>query len=352
MKEIDINMAYEMANPIFIDVRSPSEFKESHIPGALNIPLFTDEERERVGTIYKQKGQESARWLAMELVLPKVPNLLENIKREINDGKKPIVYCWRGGMRSKSVATFADLAGIPVYRLTGGFKHYRQWVIDHLNEELLPKRFVVLHGMTGVGKTTLLEILAKKGFPILDLEKCAGHRGSVFGGIGKPVHGQKTFEALLVYELQKIKGLPYVFIEAESKRIGKVVQPDFLLEAKRKGIHIQLETLVNIRVERIYEEYVESFSQNPYFKQRVFEAITPISKRFPTKLKKEIDNNIEIENYKALISDLLTEYYDPRYQHKLEEYEGDFYSINADDLDLAVEQIIAFIAKKTVQAIP
>ena len=255
-------------------------------------------------------------------------------------------------MRSKSVATFAELAGIPVHRLTGGFKHYRQWVIDHLNEELLPQRFVVLHGMTGVGKTTILELLNKRRFPILDLEACAGHRGSVFGGIGKQVHSQKTFEAILVHELQKLKDLPYVFMEAESKRIGKVVQPDFLLESKKKGIHIYLETSVSIRVERIYDEYVNTSIVDPYFKQRVSEAISPISKRFPSELKKEIDHNIEIENYKALISVLLTEYYDPRYQHKLEEYEGDFYTINADNLDLTVEQIVAFLAKKTVQAIP
>src|SRR5690606_35838701 len=141
----------------------------------------------------------------------------------------------------------------------------------------------------------------------------------------------------------KLKDLPYVFIEAESKRIGKVVQPDFLLEAKRKGIHIQLETSVKIRVERIYGEYVESFSKDPDFKQRVLEAITPISKRFPTALKNEIKNYIESENYKALISVLLTEYYDPRYQHKLTEYEGDFHFLNADDLEKTADQIVELI---------
>lgn len=343
MKEIDINKAYDLENPIFIDVRSPVEFKEAHIPGAKNIPLFSDEEREQVGILYKQKGQEQAKWLALQIIAPKIQSLLNSIKAEADRGKKPIVYCWRGGMRSKSVVTFADLAGISIYRLTGGFKHYRQWVIDHLNPSLLPQRFVVLHGMTGVGKTTLLDMLSQKQFPILDLEKCAGHRGSVFGGIGKPVHTQKTFEALLVYELQKLKGLPYVFIEAESKRIGKVVQPDFLLEEKKKGIHIHLETSVEIRVNRIYEEYVESFSQDPHFKQRVLDAISPILKRFPTALKKDVQSFIEKEDYQSLIAVLLKEYYDPRYTHKLTEYEGDFYSINADDLEQVVNEIVAIV---------
>ncbi|HJV44662.1 MAG TPA: tRNA 2-selenouridine(34) synthase MnmH [Bacillota bacterium] len=345
MKEIEIEQALEEPNTLFIDVRSPGEFAEAHIPGAINIPLFSNDERANVGTIYKQDGQEPAKWLGMQLVSPKIPEMMESIKKEIDQGKNPIIYCWRGGMRSKSVCTFADFSGLPVSRLSGGFKKYRQWVVDHLTPELLPNRFVVLHGMTGVGKTTILHMLKEKGFPILDLEKCAGHRGSVFGGIGKEVHNQKTFESLLVHDLQKVAGLPYVFIEAESRRIGKATQPGFMLEGKKKGIHIILETNVQTRVKRIYDEYVELYQNDPHFQQRVTEAINPIIKRFNPETKVQVLECIQIENYEKLIEILLIDYYDSRYSHKLDEYEGPFHFINVDDQSQAVEEIIQFMKK-------
>ncbi len=343
MKEIDIQKAFEIKNPIFIDVRSPGEYKESHIPGSINIPLFSDDERAQVGTTYKVKGSDPAQWLGMELVSPKIPNLMTCIRKEIEQGKEPIIYCWRGGMRSKSITTFAEMAGLKVQRLTGGFRHYRQWVLDHLNESLLPEQFVVLHGMTGVGKTTLLHKLKNMGFPILDLETCAGHRGSVFGGIGSPVHNQKTFEALLVHALEKIQGLPYVFMEAESKRIGKAVQPDFLLEAKKKGVHIILSTSVEIRVERIFEDYVQPHLKQEGYKDLVMDAIRPILKRFTPITKEKVLETIEHEEYKQLISILLTDYYDPRYQHKLEDYEGTFQTINVDNINNAVMDIEKYV---------
>lgn len=346
MKEIDIKKAFELNNPVFIDVRSPGEFKESHIPGSINIPLFSDEERAQVGTTYKVKGSDPAQWLGMELVSPKIPHLMTCIRKEIQEGKEPIIYCWRGGMRSKSVATFAEMAGLKVQRLTGGFRHYRQWVLDHLNESLLPQKFVVFHGMTGVGKTTLLHLLKDKGYPILDLEACAGHRGSVFGGIGTPVYNQKTFEALLVHAMEKIQGLPYAFMEAESKRIGKAVQPDFLLEAKKCGIHIILTTSVDIRVERIYADYVEPFLGQQDFNTRVKDAISPILKRFTPITKELVLESIQQEDYKRLITILLTDYYDPRYQHKLEDYNGQFITINVDDFEQAATDVINYVTEQ------
>lgn len=346
MKEIDIEKAFEMENTVFIDVRSPGEYKESHIPGSINIPLFSDEERAQVGTTYKVKGSDPAQWLGMELVSPKIPGLMTCIRKEIEAGKQPIIYCWRGGMRSKSIATFAAMSGLKVHRLTGGFRQYRQWVLDHLNDSLLPQKFVVLHGMTGVGKTTILHMLKEKGFPILDLEGCAGHRGSVFGGIGAPVYNQKTFEALLVHALQDIQGLPYVFMEAESKRIGKAVQPDFLLEAKKEGIHILLAASVENRVTRIYADYVQPYLKDVDFNHRVIDAIQPILKRFTPIIREKVLETIEQEDYKQLIKILLTDYYDPRYKHKLEEYDSPFITINADDLNQAIEDIIDYVSEK------
>ncbi|RXT09074.1 tRNA 2-selenouridine(34) synthase MnmH [Ammoniphilus sp. CFH 90114] len=343
MKEIDIRQAFTIEDHVFIDVRSPGEFDESHIPGAINVPIFNDEERAKVGTTYKIKGQDPAKWLGMELVSPKIPHLMQCIREVSESGKKPIIYCWRGGMRSKSVATFSEMAGLQVQRLTGGFKQYRQWIVDNLNETILPNRFIVLHGMTGVGKTMILDRLKGKGFPILDLEACAGHRGSVFGGIGAPVYNQKTFESNLYHQLEKIKGLPLVFMEAESRRIGKAVQPEFLLEAKAKGIHVVLETSVEIRAKRIYEEYVIPYKSEAQFQERVKEAVTPILKRFIPAIKDELIQHIDKEDYKNLIVLLLEQYYDPRYQHKLEEYDGPFYHVRVDDIEDTVKHLTKII---------
>lgn len=349
MKEINIEKAFSLTKPVFIDVRSPGEFAESHIPGAINVPLFSNEERAHVGTTFKIKGQNPAMWLGMELVSGKIPSLMSSIKKEVEEGREPVIYCWRGGMRSKSVASFAEMSGINAHRLTGGFRHYRQWVLEQLNESLLPERFVVLHGMTGVGKTTILHKLKEKGFPILDLEACAGHRGSVFGGIGTTVHNQKTFEHLLFHSLVKLKGLPYVFMEAESKRIGKAIQPDFLLEAKRKGVHILLETTVEHRAERTFQDYVEPYQEDPDFQQKVFEALSPILKRFTPEQKQQILAFTENKQYKTLILYLFTHYYDPRYNHKLEEYEGTIHQINVDDLDGGTNDIIELLKHQEIQ---
>jgi tRNA 2-selenouridine synthase len=343
MKEIEIGEALESQDHVFIDVRSPGEFADCHIPGAINLPLFTNEERATIGTTYKQMGQGNAKWVGMQVVSPKIPDMMEKIKEHIHAGKKPIIYCWRGGMRSKSVTTFADMSGLDIQKLAGGFRSYRQWVVQQLTADLLPKRFVVLHGMTGVGKTIILHKLHQKGFPILDLEKCAGHRGSVFGGIGYNVANQKTFESHLVHDLMKVKGLPYVFMEAESRRIGKSTQPDFLMEAKRKGIHIMLETTLDIRVERTHQEYVDLNIEISDFQNLVEEAIAPISKRFSPAFKEQVQEALAEKDYKTLIKILLNDYYDPRYQHKQDEYEGDFTTIEADDMDKAVEDIIQYI---------
>jgi tRNA 2-selenouridine synthase len=345
MKEIPIQHVIDTEDSLFIDVRSPSEFREGNIPGSINLPIFSDEERAEVGTTYKVQGQDPAKWLGMQLVSPKIPKILEEIGSHAKTGKKPIIYCWRGGMRSKAITTFAEMSGLEVKRLTGGFRSYRHWVIENLNEKLLPDRFIVLHGMTGVGKTLVLDQLKENGFPTLDLEKCAGHRGSVFGGIGNQVHNQKTFESILLHQLKKIQDLSYAFMEAESKRIGKSIQPDFLLKAKKRGVHIILETTHEIRVERIFDEYVKPHAPQEQFQERVMEAITPILKRFSTQVKDDILEVLERKDYKKLIGILLMNYYDPRYQHKLEEYEGSFHTIKVDRIDEAVTEIMDFTSR-------
>jgi tRNA 2-selenouridine synthase len=344
LKEMTVEQFINLDKAIAVDVRSPIEFKDGAIPGAINLPLFSDEERAEIGTIYKQQGQDSAKWRAMEIVSPKIPLIMREIKNLMDSGFVPVVNCWRGGMRSKAVSTFIGYSGLPSYRLTGGYKAYRQFALNQLSV-LLPKKAIVLHGKTGVGKTEILHQLKAKGYPVLDLEAMAGHRGSIFGAIGLGEgHNQKTFDALLFSELTQLKEYSYFIMEAESKRIGRVVQPSELLDKKEQGYHLYLEASVDRRVELIVSEYVQPFSTQPWFKEKVQNGLSMIEKRMKNINKQnEINHSFLEEDWNLIIKILLEDYYDPRYDFKRSEYVENFDTINAENIDKAVEEIESLV---------
>jgi tRNA 2-selenouridine synthase len=332
MKDISVEDLINSNHYIPVDVRAPIEHKESAIPGSVNIPLFSDEERKEIGTLYKQSGEEAAKWRAMEIVSPKLPKLLREIKDLKQTGAEPVIHCWRGGMRSRSVASFLEYAGIPSFRLDGGYKAYREFILRQI-PRMLPERAVVIHGMTGTGKTEILKSLQEKGYPVLDLEQIANHRGSIFGMIGiGDGHNQKTFDSLLFKRLNELKGSRYFIIEAESKRIGRAAQPDELVEKKVNGIHILIKSSIPNRVERIYKEYVLPYKDDAWFNEEVEEKVSRLLKRI-----KNPDNVTMLEDalrdrdYKKLIEILLVHYYDPRYEHALGEYAGPFKELDGDD---------------------
>lgn len=334
MKDISVQELINSKKYIPVDVRAPIEHQDSAIPGSVNIPLFSNEERQEIGILYKQSGEEAAKWRAMEIVSPKLPRLLGEIKDLKKTGAEPVIHCWRGGMRSRSVASFLEYAGIPAFRLEGGYRAYREYVLGNI-PELLPEKAVVLHGMTGTGKTDILKALQEKGYPVVDLEQMANHRGSIFGMIGKgEAHNQKTFDALLFDRLNEIKGSPYFIIEAESKRIGRAVQPDLLLEKKVTGIHFLVKSTVANRVQRIYEEYVQPFKEEAWFKEEVQEKISKLLKRINQDAQASLQMAINEKNYMQLIEVLLIHYYDPRYGHALQEYNGPFTEVDADSSDV------------------
>lgn len=333
-----------MKNTVLVDVRSPKEFIEGAIPRAINIPLLTDEERQIIGVLFKQQGERKARWKAMKIVSPKLPMLLTEIKQIVNEGKTPLLYCWRGGMRSKAVATFCEFAGLPSYRLVGGYKGYRKYILTHA-PEMIPKTAIVIHGGTGVGKTAILHELKAKGYPVLDLENIANHRGSVFGGIGQSMaHNQKTFDSLLFDELKNFRNERYFFVEAESRRIGKAIQPDELLSRLINGIHIQVNASLSKRVERILAEYTTPYVHFDWYQPKVFEALSHIEKRIANdETKKLMHETIERKQFDKFIEMLLTEYYDPRYEHSKSNYHGAFHEITGEKIDEAVYHIELFV---------
>lgn len=335
----DISVEEALNNPHlrWVDVRSPGEFADATVPGAVNVPLFDDEERARVGTAYKKQGRERAIQLGVRIVSPKIPSLLEQVE-EATHGGTPLIFCWRGGMRSKAVATFLDLADRPVYRLTGGYRAYRQYVVSRLESYDLRPRLIVLHGLTGVGKTDILKRLAQDGIPVLDLEEMAGHRGSAFGTLGEcRPRNQKMFDALLFHTLERFRDEPFMFMEGESKRIGRVLMPDFLEEAKMAGIPVIVEASFATRVSRILDIYLRGETDLNRLQKQVSGAISRIERRLSPDVRKELASQVEERNWRRVVEILLKEYYDPRYQYSQEKVEGEAIYLNADDLDAAVE---------------
>lgn len=337
MKEITAEELMKFEQPIIIDVRSPIEFMDGAIPGAINVPLFSDEERKEVGTLYKHEGTAIAKWRAMEIVSPRIPDLLKTIKALSSGGEELVIHCWRGGQRSKAVVSFLEFSGIYSWKLIDGYKGFRTYILQQISK-MFPDKAVVLHGLTGVGKTEVLKILKEKGFPILDLEEMAGHRGSIFGTIGiGDGHNQKTFDGLLFKGLKEIQGSAFFLIEAESKRIGKTVQPEELMEKKMNGINIQIHTPLKQRVKQLVLEYVLPYEQEPWYYDQIAGGIERVLRRVKdSEIRKELIQTLADRNYPKMIQLLLEYYYDPLYDHATKEYEGEFINIFAENpLDAA-----------------
>jgi len=327
-----------------IDVRSPGEFEEATIPGSLNIPLFDNEERAEIGTIYKQVGVQAAKDRGLEIVSAKLPRFVKQFA-EIPGNKA--VFCWRGGMRSRTTATVLSLMGISSYRLSGGYRAYRQWVVEKLGTMTFKPYAYVIQGHTGSGKTAILRRLKQAGHPVLDLEGMAGHRGSVFGEIGTRARNQKSFDSLLVEDLMAYNERPYVLFEAESKRIGKVAIPDLLIAKRSKGHQITIELPVDVRVRHILQDY------EPWLHAEECQmAFRHIRSRIHTPIASEIDTCLKTERYDRAVELLLTSYYDPLYTRSSGQFEreaGDFDGqtlIRASSLDEAYDRIEATLRER------
>lgn len=242
-------------SPFLVDVRSPLEFQRASIPGAVNIPLFDEEERAQVGIIYKEKGVMEAKMKGVEIVAPKLYSMVQQVM-EKSAGSSLVFYCWRGGLRSKFLLKIFEFLGFNVFQLKGGYKAYRRFIYKQLKDYHLKPKLIVLNGLTGTGKTDIIKMLAQQGWPVIDLEGLARHRGSLFGSIGlEPPRSQKDFEAMLWHKLYQFKEEPYIIIEGEGKRIGPLSLPLFMVEGIRDGIHVLLQASLKTRAERIIKEY-------------------------------------------------------------------------------------------------
>jgi len=343
--EIEIREALEKNNILFIDVRSPGEYREASIPEAVNIPLFEDREYYQLSIIFYQMGEQEARRTALDMVAPRLPALVKNIT-EASGSKKPLLYCKRGGMRSLSLDQVLALAGVPVYRLKNGYKAYRRYVTECLSKYDLKSKIYVLNGLTGVGKTLVLKELEQKGVPVLDLEGLARHRGSVFGAVGfdKP-RSQKDFDALLLLQLHQMQNEPYLVIEGEGQRIGNVYLPHFLREAMKQGNHILLTAPLEVRVKRIVDTYVQA-PMNDEIRGQLQSSLKSLERRLGKSKTDMLTAMIKKGDYYAAAEILCRDYYDHYYNDSRPGFSEFTETIDASDLNQAAGKIMALITEK------
>jgi tRNA 2-selenouridine synthase len=288
-----------------VDVRSPAEFQQGHIPGAISLPLFNDAERAEVGTLYKQVGKEEAVLKGLELIGPRMCALVKEAYELTGNSRKIRVYCWRGGMRSASIAWLFNMAGIEVELLTGGYKAWRNYILQLFEK---PLHYLVLGGYTGSGKTEILYSLKESGSQIIDLEGLANHKGSSFGAIGmNPQPTQEQFENLLAMEIFQKDSNKAVWIEDESRMIGKIALPELFWTQKNTSSVIFLEVEKEQRIERLLKDYSVC---DP---EILREAVLRIQKKLGGGRTKEALDALDLNDLRT-VADITLFYYDKAYQ--------------------------------------
>jgi tRNA 2-selenouridine synthase len=295
-----------------IDVRSPAEFAEDHLPGALNWPVLDDEQRRVVGTLYKQVSPLQARKVGAALV---ARNIADHLDRWVADKPRewqPLVYCWRGGQRSGSLAWFLDQVGFRTAQLQGGYKAFRARVRDELQTLPAGLQLQVLYGRTGSGKTRLLQALAAEGAQVLDLEGLAGHRGSVLGALpGSPQPSQKRFDTLCWERLRAFDAQRPVFIEGESRKIGALRVPEALIQRLREhGRCVRVELADDARVQLLLEEYGH-FADDPEGFCRLLEGLVELRGR---EVVKDWQAQARAGRWAEVFASLMRLHYDPLYE--------------------------------------
>jgi len=307
-REIDIQLFLQKADSIpVIDVRTPAEFKQGHIPTAYNIPLFSNKERKSVGTSYKQNGQQEALIKGLDFAGPKMASFVRKAQK-IASQKKLLVHCWRGGKRSESMAWLFETAGMDCSRLKGGYKSFRQYVLSYFNQ-VFP--FIVIGGLTGSGKTAALKSLAETGEQILDLEALAHHKGSAFGNLGeKPQHSTEHFENKICWDLLHLDRNRSIWVEDESRSIGRNILPAGIYFQMRSAPVIFLDIARRDRVDRLVEDYA-GFST-----RELCESIQKISQRLGGDITRKAIEAVTKGDFKKT-AEMVLQYYDKTYQFGL-----------------------------------
>ncbi|WP_247232879.1 tRNA 2-selenouridine(34) synthase MnmH [Telluribacter sp. SYSU D00476] len=321
-----------------VDVRSPGEFAQAHIPGAVNIPLFTNEERAVVGTAYKQISKDDALLRGLEYVGPKMADFVRQSRALAPDGEI-LVHCWRGGMRSGSFAWLLETAGMRVSTLVGGYKAYRNLVLDGFTQ---PRQLVILGGKTGSGKTEILKELHKLGEQVLDLEALAHHKGSSYGAIGQaPQPTSEQYENDIAVQWQQLDPERRIWVEDESRTVGRCFVPLSLWEQMCQAPVAFVDVPKEVRIQRLVREYA------CYDHSLLYEATDRIRKRLGGQHHQAALAALEQHDY-ATVADITLTYYDKAYLHGLSFRTADTIfkiDISEDNPVQTAQQLVAWAEK-------
>ncbi|NCA75681.1 MAG: tRNA 2-selenouridine(34) synthase MnmH [Alphaproteobacteria bacterium] len=292
-----------------VDVRSPSEYAQGHIPGSHNIPLFTDEERSQVGTLYTKVNPDEAFAHGLDIAIPKVKEYLRSLREVVLPQGRILVHCWRGGLRSVAMAEVFRNAGFEVFVLQGGYKAFRHYLRERLSE---PRPVFILGGFTGSGKTEILHALQEEGEQIIDLERLACHKGSVFGALGQPVQPtNEQFENNLGDLWLDLNPRKPLWIEDESRMIGNVTLPEPINDKLCRSVMIRLKVDTEFRIERLVHDYAQ------FDKSVLAEAIQKIRLRLGGTETKIALDALWAGDFQ-IVAGITLKYYDKAYQHTLE----------------------------------
>jgi len=310
----DLSLAARQGYDTIIDVRSPAEFAEDHIPGAINLPVLDNAQRAEVGTMFVQRSKFLARRTGAAYVAQNIAGHLQTALADRDGGFRPLVYCWRGGQRSAAMVTVMEQVGWPVTRLEGGYQTWRRKVVADLYGEESPAvaalNLILLDGYTGSGKTMILGLLSQEGVQTIDLEALADHRGSLFGATHVPQPGQKLFETRLAEALAPMDRTRPIVVEAESSRIGNLTLPPVLWTAMKRAPRIELIVPVEARVALVLNDYQAIGGD--------VDALEVALRRLPRHHSRET-----IASWVAaaregrlaeLVTDLMLQHYDPAYR--------------------------------------
>lgn len=306
MKDITYEESLVIESPVYIDVRSPGEYHEDHIPGAINLPIFSNEERAEVGTIYRLAGRDEAVIRGTEIGGKRIGDIINALAEY--KGRNIVIGCARGGMRSGAVASLLDSLGIKTFRLKDGYKSYRRYVMKVLHSNPVKPPVFIIQGLTGAGKTEIIKHIKNS----IDIEGLAGHRSSVFGAIGLEQASQKAFETGFCSSLLRLNDEDYIVLEGESRKVGNLHIPDNIFMQMRKSPAIYIETPVKRRVEIIKKEY-DRFQEH----ERVIKIVKSLKNKMSAAKVEKLLELYTSEKIDEFIEMLLIDYYDALYGYTL-----------------------------------
>lgn len=342
VRVVDTEKLVNMENVCIIDVRSENEFKSGTISGAINIPILNNKEREEVGFVYVNKSVRDAKRLALKYAGYKLEDIFNKVSDQFEKNKEIVFFCARGGMRSLTVHNLFNSIGIKNFKLDMGYKGYRKFLRENFENYLNKIKFIVIHGKTGIGKTKILNELKSQGYPVIDLEYAANHRASFLGGVNLgEQNSQKNFESIIFHDVLDIiktnKNNEHekinVFIEGESKRIGKIIIPDYFFKFMIEGIHVCVDLPIKLRVENLIEDYLK-VSPNELNSGKInvdkdiledFKNNMSLLSKYSSKNDmKEYNDLLENGEYGKLAESLIKNYYDPKYLNSMGKHNFEF----------------------------